>query len=210
MKKNVSFGNFAILASGTGTNALALIETARESSFLPSFVLVNKKESPLVDSVPLLNIPCECIETKTKGVDEEFEKKALELCQKYEVKWLLLAGFLKILSAEFVNSFKNVEGVSQILNIHPSLLPKYPGLGGYKKAWQNEDQFLGHTIHLVTPELDSGPILLQKEFRREGYESLSECIEENKKQENQSYQSVLKLLMEKGLTLSDGVISLGD
>lgn len=202
--ESFSFGNFSIFASGTGTNALALIEKAKELSLVPEFVLVNKKESPLLKIVPEMGIPCFFIESKIKGVDSEFEAKAKNLCEEYDVEWLFLAGFLKILSFDFVKGFEIRDGVSRILNIHPSLLPKYPGLGGYKKAWTNGDETFGHSIHLVTPDLDSGPTLFQKSYDRKNYNSFDHFLETCKREENDSYKKVFQNLVENGLSFEHG------
>jgi len=197
--KNSKIGNFAIFASGQGTNAIALIKKSFELSLRPAFVLVNKADSALLKTVPTYNLPCFLIETKKKGVDKEFEKEAQKLCQKFQVDWVFLAGFLKVLSEDFVNSFIAPEGHSKILNIHPSLLPKYPGLQGYKKAWENGDKLIGHTIHMVTPELDSGPIIYQREFSTRQFKDLNDVIEKNKEQENKSYQLVFESLVKNGV-----------
>lgn len=198
-----SLGKFAIFASGTGTNALALIDQARELGCFPEFVLVNKADSPLRDLIPTWDIPCYFISSKVKGSDLEFEKAVLDKCKQHNVSWVFLAGFLKILSPQFVQYFQNENGVSQILNIHPSLLPKYPGLGGYKKAWENQDEQFGHTIHIVTSELDSGPVLFQKAFETSDFDSLDELRNFGKEEENKSYQKVFKELYQENL-LSEG------
>jgi len=88
------------------------------------------------------------------------EEKLLLLLKKEKIKFICLAGFMKILSKNFI---KKVDG--KIINIHPSLLPKYKGLNTHSKAIKNKDKYAGCTVHYVTTELDSGKIILQKKFK---------------------------------------------
>jgi phosphoribosylglycinamide formyltransferase-1 len=88
------------------------------------------------------------------------EKKILILLEKEKIKFICLAGFMKILSKNFVKKFNG-----KVINIHPSLLPKYKGLNTHTKAINNKDKFSGCTVHYVTAKLDSGKIILQKKVR---------------------------------------------
>ena len=85
------------------------------------------------------------------------ENKILECLKKNKIKLICLAGFMKILSGTFIKKFKG-----KILNIHPSLLPKYKGLNTHDRALKNKEKFSGCTVHFVTPKLDSGKIIMQK------------------------------------------------
>jgi len=91
---------------------------------------------------------------------KNFENFSLKLLKKYKIDLICLAGFMKILSRDFIKKFSK-----PILNIHPSLLPKYKGLNTHRRAIENKDKFSGATVHLVTPKLDSGKIILQKKVR---------------------------------------------
>ena len=84
----------------------------------------------------------------------------LKYIKKNEIDHICLAGFMKILSKNFIKSFKG-----KILNIHPSLLPKYKGLNTHKRVIENREKYTGCTVHFVTPELDSGKIIIQKKIR---------------------------------------------
>ena len=88
------------------------------------------------------------------------EEKLLLLLKKEKIKFICLAGFMKILSKNFI---KKIDG--KIINIHPSLLPKYKGLNTHSKAIKNKDKYAGCTVHYVTTELDSGKIILQKKIK---------------------------------------------
>ena len=91
---------------------------------------------------------------------KQAEYKILEYLRKNKIELICLAGFMKILSSDFIKKFRNT-----ILNIHPSLLPKYKGLNTHKRAIKNKDKFSGATVHVVTPKLDSGKIILQKKIK---------------------------------------------
>ena len=88
------------------------------------------------------------------------EKKIISLHNKRDIKLICLAGFMKILSKKFIKNFKG-----KILNIHPSLLPKYKGLDTHNRIVNNKEQFTGCTVHLVNSRLDSGKIILQKKIK---------------------------------------------
>jgi phosphoribosylglycinamide formyltransferase-1 len=88
------------------------------------------------------------------------EKEILELLKKKKINLICLAGFMRILSKNFIQSFKG-----QILNIHPSLLPKYKGLNTHDRAIKNKDKYSGCTVHFVTAKLDSGKIIIQKKVK---------------------------------------------
>ena len=88
------------------------------------------------------------------------EKEILELLKKKKINLICLAGFMRILSKNFIQSFKG-----QILNIHPSLLPKYKGLNTHERAITNKDRYSGCTVHFVTAKLDSGKIIIQKKVK---------------------------------------------
>ncbi|MAF76669.1 MAG: hypothetical protein CME60_00805 [Halobacteriovoraceae bacterium] len=193
--------SFAIMASGTGTNALALIDHGIEIGRPPACLIVNREDSPLLKSGPERSIPTFYVPAKKKGIDEEFENKVIEICKRYSVSTLFLAGFMKILGPNFLEYFKVDEhqGLFRVINIHPSLLPKYPGLGGYEKAYNEGDREFGHTLHLVNTGVDEGPILYQKIMKREDGETLEDMMNRGKKEENLSYQKLLQYLTKEPL-----------
>jgi len=94
-----------------------------------------------------------------KNIKED-DKKILYHLKKYKIKYIFLAGFMKILSKNFIKKFKN-----KIINIHPSLLPKYKGLNTHERVIKNKEKFSGCTVHFVNEKLDSGKIILQKKVK---------------------------------------------
>ena len=114
------------------------------------------------------------------------EKNILILLKKEKIKFICLAGFMKILSKEFIKNFGE-----KIINIHPSLLPKYKGLNTHSRAIKNKDKFAGCTVHYVTEKLDSGKIIIKKKIRitaRDDSVSLSKKI---LKQEHKLYPAAI-------------------
>jgi phosphoribosylglycinamide formyltransferase-1 len=149
----------AVFISGTGSNLKNIIEFSK------------KKRSPI--SIDL--IISSSHQAKGLGFANQFkikkkvfiyynvkitERKILNLLEKEKIKFICLAGFMKILSKDFIKKFNG-----KIINIHPSLLPKYKGLNTHTKAINNKDKFSGCTVHYVTAKLDSGKIILQKKVK---------------------------------------------
>lgn len=194
--------SYAIMASGTGTNALALIDQGIDIGRPPAFVIVNREDSALLKTVPTRSVPIFYIPAKKSGIDENFEEEVVKKCREYQVEWVFLAGFMKVLGSTFLGAFKQ-EDYYRVVNIHPSLLPKYPGLGGYKQAMEAGDLEFGHTLHLVNEGVDEGPILYQKVLKRDESLSLEELIEYGKTFENRSYRQILLYILKNGLTQKD-------
>ena len=151
--------NTAVFISGTGSNLKSLIKFS------------NLKNSPISIKMIISNNP------KSKGLDfgkiykirrkifnfskqAKTEKEILELLKKKKINLICLAWFMRILSKNFIQSFKG-----QILNIHPSLLPKYKGLNTHERAITNKDRYSGCTVHFVSAKLDSGKIIIQKKVK---------------------------------------------
>ncbi len=195
--------SYAIMASGSGTNALALVDHGIDIGRPAAFVLVNRKASPLLQEVPKRSIPVLYIPAKATGVDERFEQAVIDKCIEYQVDWIFLAGFMKVLGHHFLSHFEE-NGACRVVNIHPSLLPKYPGLGGYQQAYEAKENVYGHTLHLVNEGVDEGPILYQKELPLDLTLSLDEVIEQGKAFENLSYKKLLQYIVKNEITLEAG------
>ena len=166
----------AILISGSGSNMVQLIKSMDDNHpAYPSVVISNNSDSPGLEKAQCLGVPTEIIsENYIKDNDLEFEKELIKVLKLYNVELICLAGFMKILSKKFVNNFKD-----RILNIHPSLLPKYKGLNTHARVLASNDTIAGCSVHLVTPELDGGPVLAQTKVaikKNETAESLASKV----------------------------------
>jgi len=149
----------AVFISGTGSNLKNLIKFSlkKNSPISINLVISNKKNAKGLKYVNQKKIEKKIINfIKTK----ESEKKILNLLIKKKIAFICLAGFMKILSNNFLKRFNG-----KVINIHPSLLPKYKGLNTHKRVLKNNEKFSGCTVHYVTARLDAGKIILQKKVK---------------------------------------------
>jgi len=180
--------NTAVFISGAGSNLKSLIKFSK------------LKKSPITIGIVISNNP------KSKGLKYAkinkikkkvfnlnstlFEKKAINELKKNNINLICLAGFMKILSKSFIKNFNG-----KILNIHPSLLPKYKGLNTHVKAIKNKDKYSGCTVHLVNSKLDSGRIINQKKVRINKLDTPETLAKKILAQEHKLYPvAIMKLL----------------
>ena len=150
--------NSCVFISGAGTNLKALISSSRNYNFPIQIKLVvsNKKNAPGLIFAKKYSIPFKIIDVK----DSLFEVKILNEIKKKNINLICLAGYMKILSKTFIKNFKG-----KIINIHPSLLPKYKGTNTFERILKNNENQAGCTVHVVNEKLDSGKIILRKSFK---------------------------------------------
>jgi len=165
--------NTAVFISGTGSNLNSLIKFSktRKSPISINLIISN---NPKAKGLKLGKM--NKIEKKVFNFNKKHtvENEILSVLEDHEIKMICLAGFMKILSRNFINKFKG-----KILNIHPSLLPKYRGLNTHQRALNNNEEYSGCTVHFVNSKLDSGKIILQKKvkiLKNETKKSLAEKI----------------------------------
>ena len=149
----------AVFISGRGTNLKSLIKysSLKKSNFTVKLIISNKKTAKGLIYAKKNKISYLIIDFKNK---KKSENKILSLLKKKKIRLICLAGYMKIISAYFIKKFNG-----NILNIHPSLLPKYKGLSTHKKVIENKDKYSGFTIHLVNKQVDSGKIIFQKKIK---------------------------------------------
>ncbi|MGB0855743.1 MAG: phosphoribosylglycinamide formyltransferase [Nitrosopumilus sp.] len=187
--------NLGILISGRGSNMESILKSIKkEKNIIDAVVVIsNKPNAKGLKIAKRLGISTEVIESKNfKGTRWEYDKEIVKILTKYGVtpqKGLVcLAGFMRIISPEFVKKYKN-----RIINIHPALLPSFPGLNAQKQALDYGAKYTGCTVHFVDAGMDTGPIIIQavvtiKESDTE--DSLSKKI---LKQEHKIYPMAVKL-----------------
>jgi phosphoribosylglycinamide formyltransferase 1 len=149
----------AILISGRGSNMVALIEAAREKDFPAEIVVVisNRSDAGGLEKVQASGIPTLTIESKPFGKDRAaFEAALQSALDQHKVELICLAGFMRLFTAQFVQRWQG-----RMLNIHPSLLPSFPGLEPQAQALRAGVKISGATVHFVIPETDAGPIVMQ-------------------------------------------------
>ena len=149
----------AVFISGTGSNLKNLIKFSlkKVSPIEVNLIVSNNTKAKGLKFAKLYKIKKKVYNYNEKKVPEKRILKDLKL---NDIKLICLAGFMKILSEDFIRKFKG-----KILNIHPSLLPKYKGLNTHHRAIQNKEKYSGCTVHLVNSKLDSGKIILQKKVK---------------------------------------------
>ncbi|MCX5724088.1 MAG: phosphoribosylglycinamide formyltransferase [Nitrospirae bacterium] len=152
----------AVLASGRGSNLQAVIDAIEAGTVQAKIVAVisNKKDSPALERARLHGLPCFFVDPKPHvgqpDSRESYDRELLSLLRQHEVELVLLAGYMKIVTRVLVEAFAN-----RMMNIHPSLLPSFPGLDVQQKAIEWGCKLAGCTVHFVTEGVDEGPIILQ-------------------------------------------------
>lgn len=146
--------NIVILISGSGSNLQAFIDATAQGDLPANIaaVISNRPSAKGLDRAREAGIPAAALDHKSFDSREAFDSALRELIDGYEPDLVILAGFMRILGADFVRHFRG-----RMLNIHPSLLPKYPGLNTHQRAIDAGDSEAGATVHFVTEELDGGP-----------------------------------------------------
>ena len=147
--------NVAVFVSGSGSNLQAIIDAGIESANL-AVVLSNKPDAYALERAINNNIPVEVVDHKEFGNREAFEAEIMERLGKYSIELVVLAGFMRVLTPFFVGKFKH-----RIINLHPALLPSFPGIHSAKQALDYGVKFTGCTVHFVDDGVDTGPIILQ-------------------------------------------------
>jgi len=180
----------AVVASGNGSNFQRLVEALRDTRHSVSSLICDRKDAYVLERARLLGIPSYIVSYEGKS-REEAEREIISTLKEYDISLIVLAGFMRLLSPQFVDTYPD-----RIINIHPSLLPKYPGTKGIEESYYSGDRELGITIHRVDYGLDTGPILFQKSFKRTGGESLKEIEERIHALEHKYYPEVIIELLD--------------
>lgn len=192
--------NCIILASGNGSNTLNLINkfyTGKTGSGLIniSVVVSNTSYAPVIDKVkktapdiPVFTIPFTFLSER-----EAFESRLESIIEKYKIKFIILAGFMKILSKEFVSKFP-----CKIINIHPSLLPAFKGRDAIKNAFEYGVKYTGVTVHYVTSEVDAGPIICQEIVKIDDFDTVESLEAKIHEAEYRIYPIALEIALTEG------------
>ena len=185
--------NIAVFASGNGSNLRSLLETKKlnnQDSIDVSVVFSNKLDAYALKRAEKNNIPFFSVNPASFENREKFDAAVLEKLKTFNFDLIVLAGYMRIMSKSLVD---NWEG--QIVNIHPSLLPKYPGLHTHQRALEAGDKVHGSTIHFVTSELDAGPIIRQESFEIEPSDTTESLIKKVKNLEHKIYPETISSLL---------------
>lgn len=185
----------AIFASGTGTNAIKLLEASRSLAHVKvPCLIIDSLKSPLPEIIKkdfpevqtYLILPDKELQGAEKKKDHE--EKIIAVLEKHNVQWIFLAGYMRLIGESLLRKYK------RIINIHPSLLPQYPGLHSYERAFEDRISESGVTLHWVDQGLDTGPVILQRKFPRLIKDTLTDFINRGKEIEWEIYPALLKEL----------------
>jgi phosphoribosylglycinamide formyltransferase 1 len=191
----------AILISGRGTNMRVIAERAAAGN-LPVDVRVvvsDKTSAEGLQTAAAMNIATRALEPRTFADRPAYDRALIELLAHYQPKLIVLAGFMRILTSEFIGAF-----AGRILNVHPSLLPKYPGLHTHRRALAAGEVVHGVSVHFVTEQLDGGPVILQAEvpvLRGDTEATLSARVQQG---EHRIYPQAIDWFARGRLLLKDG------
>lgn len=179
----------AIFASGGGSNAVKLMESMQgDHPVKPSLIVTNQPNAGVIQQAERFGVACEVIDHKPYAGDRAaFETEIQNRLIPYQIDIICLAGFMRVLTAGFTDHWSG-----RMLNIHPSLLPKYKGLNTHARAIEAGDKHAGCTVHEVTAELDDGPILGQISVPILSDDTPAELAARVLTQEHQLYPAVLK------------------
>ena len=178
-----------VFISGRGSNLKSIVKNSRKKNFPAkiSLVISNNPKAKGLLYAKKNKIPYKIFRFKNRKI---FELKTLKELKKRKIKLICLAGFMKILSKNFIKSFKH-----KILNIHPSLLPKYKGLNTHERVIKNKEKFSGCTVHLVSEKLDSGKIIIRKRVKVSPNDSPTSLAKKIIKIEHQIYPLAIKKII---------------
>lgn len=175
---SVTAPRILVLASGSGTNLQALIDASRERDFPGQIVAVgcNRPQAFALERAAQANIETFTVDHTRYGSREEFDGALMAEIRRHNPDLVVLAGFMRILTTDFVRALRGT-----MLNVHPSLLPKYTGLNTHRRALEAGEKVHGVSIHFVTEELDGGPVIAQAEVQvapDDTPESLAEKVQQ--------------------------------
>jgi phosphoribosylglycinamide formyltransferase-1 len=188
-----------VLLSGRGSNFEALADSVaagRIANAAISVVVSNREGAPGIEKAKARDIPTRTI--LSRGLEREvFDRQVAAVLNEYQVELVCLAGYMRLLSPYFVAAFPN-----RILNIHPSLLPSFPGLESQKQALEYGTKFAGCTVHFVDEHLDAGPIILQAAVAIADDDTEASLSEKILREEHRIYTEAVTLVLSGKYTIS--------
>jgi len=182
--------NIGVLASGRGTNLQAIIEAIKEGKIEGriSIVISDNRDAFALKRAKQNNIETEYINFKSFKNREDYDKEIMECLKEKDIDLVVLAGYMRILSPYFIRTYKN-----RIINIHPALLPSFPGLHAQRQAVEYGVKISGCTVHFVDEGIDSGPVILQKAVEVKDNDTEESLAERILKEEHQIYPRAIQL-----------------
>ena len=194
--------NVAVFVSGAGTNLQAIIDANIAAANI-AVVLSNKPDAYALERALNHAIPVEVVDHKEFDGREAFESEIIERLSKYDIDLVVLAGFMRILTPYFVNNYKD-----RIINLHPALLPSFPGMHTAKQAIEYGVKITGVTVHFVDDGVDTGPIILQSIVPVDDNDTEETLLEKIHREEHRIFPEAVRLFCEGRLTISGRKVSI--
>lgn len=193
--------NIVVLISGNGSNLQAIIDSVKSGAIKGqiSAVISNRPSVFGLERAEKAGIPAITVDHTEFSSRTDFELALSQTIDQYQPDVLVLAGFMRILSSEFVQHY-----LGKMLNIHPSLLPKYPGLNTHRRVLENGDKEHGTSVHFVTAELDGGPIIAQRSIHVTADDTEETLQQKIQQQEHKLYPEVVGWLCIGRVQFKDG------
>ncbi|QQK75352.1 phosphoribosylglycinamide formyltransferase [Salicibibacter cibarius] len=185
----------ALFASGTGSNVESILEAIREGKIdvVPAFVFSDRPDASVLEKAKRYEVPAHTFQPRDFESKQQYEESLLQLLENYGVQWVILAGYMRLLGATIVEPYAH-----QIVNIHPSLLPAYPGLDAVGQALDAGADETGVTIHYVDAGMDTGTVIRQKAVPITADDTKDSLGEKIQQVEHQLYPETLQQLFRKG------------
>jgi len=183
-----------VFISGRGSNLKSIIDASKDLNFSGqiSVVFSDKSDAKGMEFAYKNNIDAISLDVNDFKNKHAFEEEILKLIEPYNLELVCLAGYMKILSKKFIEKFPG-----RIINIHPSLLPKYKGLNTHRRAIENKETVAGCTVHYVNENVDDGEIVIQKEVKIEDNDTEYTLADKVLKEEHLIYPEAIKLVLKK-------------
>lgn len=192
-----------ILISGNGSNLQAIIDAIQAGALNAKIraVISNNPDAYGLTRARQAGIPAKALDHRQFEEREAYDRELQALIDEYQPQLVVLAGFMRILTADFVTHYHG-----RMLNIHPSLLPKYQGLNTHQRVLEAGDDIHGVSVHFVTPELDGGPVILQAEVPVHPGDTTNDLAQRVHQQEHVIYPLVIRWIAEGRLKLQDKTV----
>ena len=196
-----------VLISGSGSNLQAIIDSSSdpESSIYIRAVISNNPNAYGLERASRAGISCKVVNHRDYPDRNSYDLALMAEIDSHQPELVVLAGFMRILTAEFVNHYSG-----RLINIHPSLLPLYPGLNTHQQAIENGDIEAGATVHFVTPEVDDGPIIIQVRVPVFETDSSNDLASRVLQQEHLIYPKAIQWFAQGRVTVQNGNVLLDD
>ena len=192
-----------ILISGNGSNLQAIIDAIQAGALNAKIraVISNNPDAYGLTRARQAGLPAKALDHRQFEEREAYDRELQALIDEYQPQLVVLAGFMRILTADFVTHYHG-----RMLNIHPSLLPKYQGLNTHQRVLEAGDDIHGVSVHFVTPELDGGPVILQAEVPVHPGDTTNDLAQRVHQQEHVIYPLVIRWIAEGRLKLQDKTV----